>query len=368
MGSVHGNNFLSQFIERGLHFHRPKENLKVAVLSLRHGWRSSLSPQQVLNAAKLQLLAASNAEDDAVALVFCEKAKMDLDRLKRPKSSSTTESADFRAFREEVSSAYSEHADFLANRECFDKVLDSRSKSEKWRPAPVQIVQIAVRECAPFPKDIFDTDDARPTTIPNEMPEAVLTINVDSFVGWFGIIRTGLEEIHDVPVAIKDAYARAQSLCSSGRELKTALKDVNFDRKCTWYIALRAASTLLGTGRLTEVKKLVCEAPCRRALAFQWGVCLRLGDLAIDLQWNDKPRRDAVAFLGHLYRDDDYWGQHLLVKQLILDILMQLRMSPPSVAQGRFTRTEEISFWLSVRGANILFPNSQNHDLSSSRG
>ncbi|KAF9946066.1 hypothetical protein BGZ72_000712, partial [Mortierella alpina] len=163
---------------------------------------------------------------------------------------------------------------------------------------------------------------------------AVKALDVNSFIDGLCTLQTGLGEIYNVAVKIKDAYSEVQSLCSSGRELKAALQDVSFDSKRTWYSALRGADTLLRNGQLAEFKKLMCEAPCRRALAFQWGVCLRLGNLAIDPQWDDKHRKDAVAFLGHLYRDDDYWGHHVPVKQLILDILIQLSKSPESVAQA----------------------------------
>ncbi|KAF9939551.1 hypothetical protein BGZ67_009317 [Mortierella alpina] len=535
--------------------------------SLLHGWRSSLSPQQTLKVAKLQLQAASSAEDDAVALVFCEQAEIYLDRVKRPKSLSATESADFRAFREEIAAAYSEHASFMDNWECIDKAQASRSKSEKWRGAPVQ--KIAIREFVPFPKEIFDTDDARPTTVPCEVPEvnkpltetrqlayclaalntakspevefpaatrewvqaiendqdeqkrlrelakslvrvfahdllkdadaiaevtsvapflekadfrfliklfinslmesvlldihmlegmaqllgstsgtieaddlvktlhhlsihlqgthnqsqeylyrltttfsrlldamadcyvmgivreslhepaheylehlkgsddpylvyqaayafqailfipddespcqAVLQrmvrsssggsgmvnaakgVDVNSYIEGLCMIQTALGEIYDMASKINGSYEDAKSLYGNGRELKVALQNVSFDRRRAWYIALRCADTLLSNGHLAEFKKLVCEAPCRRALAFQWGVCLRLGNLAVDSQWDDKHRRGAVAFLGHLYRDDDHWGHHVLVRQLILDILMQLSISSQSVAQA----------------------------------
>ncbi|KAF9957305.1 hypothetical protein BGZ72_001943 [Mortierella alpina] len=162
---------------------------------------------------------------------------------------------------------------------------------------------------------------------------AVKALDVNEFINGLCTLQTGLGEMYDVALKIKGAYEEAKSLCDSGRELKAALLDVSFNGKRAWYTALRGADTLLRNGQLAEFKKLVCEAPCRRALAFQWGMCLRLGNLAIDPQWNDKHRKDAVAFLGHLYRDDDYWGHHVPVKQLILDILMQLSKSSESVAQ-----------------------------------
>ncbi|OAQ35917.1 hypothetical protein K457DRAFT_132557 [Linnemannia elongata AG-77] len=72
---------------------------------------------------------------------------------------------------------------------------------------------------------------------------------------------------------------------------------------------------------------LVCEAPCRRDLAFQWGVCQRLGYLAADPVWGDVSRKDAIAFLGEMYWNDEEWGQEPCIKQCILDILLQLSHS-----------------------------------------
>ncbi|KAG0002716.1 hypothetical protein BGZ80_001033 [Entomortierella chlamydospora] len=125
--------------------------------------------------------------------------------------------------------------------------------------------------------------------------------------------------------ATKDAYDKVKTLYKSGQDLRKALKDgLSFDKKCAWYTALRGTDVLLQNGQLSDFKKIVCEAPCRRALPFQWGVCQRLGNLAFDPLWDGKSRRGAIEFLGQLYRDDENWGHHVPIKQLILDILMQL--------------------------------------------
>ncbi|KAF9946939.1 hypothetical protein BGZ72_011007 [Mortierella alpina] len=167
-----------------------------------------------------------------------------------------------------------------------------------------------------------------------QLVSAVKALDVNLFIEVLCTLQTGLGEIYNVVVNVKNAYEEVKSLYGNGRELKDALKDVSFSSKRTWYTALRGADTLLWNGQLVEFKRLVCDAPCRRSLAFQWGVGLRLGNLAVDSQWDDKSRRGAVAFLGHMYRDDQYWGNHVPVKQLILDILMQLSKSSMSVTQA----------------------------------
>ncbi|KAG0195985.1 Transducin (beta)-like 1 X-linked receptor 1, partial [Mortierella sp. GBA30] len=102
---------------------------------------------------------------------------------------------------------------------------------------------------------------------------------------------------------------------------------LSFSHKRTWYAALRGADTLIQNGELTKFKTLVCEAPCRRDLAFQWGVCQRLGHLAADPVSDDVSRKDAIAFLGEMYWNDEEWGQEPRIKQCVLDILLQLSHS-----------------------------------------
>ncbi|KAG0345464.1 hypothetical protein BGZ54_005562, partial [Gamsiella multidivaricata] len=91
---------------------------------------------------------------------------------------------------------------------------------------------------------------------------------------------------------------------------------------------------LLRDGQLAKFKTLVCEAPCRRDLAFQLGVCQRLRDLAADPLWDIESRQGAVAFLGEMYRNDAVWGQQALVKQWVLHILMQLASTFGSAMPG----------------------------------
>jgi len=120
-------------------------------------------------------------------------------------------------------------------------------------------------------------------------------------------------------------YDSATSLATSGKGLFECLKEgLSFDRKCAWYPALRGADALILDGHLSEFKQLVCEAPCRRDAAFQWGVCQRLGEVAGNSGWDSETRRGAIALLGEMYANDEEWGQQTSVKQWILGILMEI--------------------------------------------
>ncbi|KAG9326724.1 hypothetical protein KVV02_002920 [Mortierella alpina] len=100
--------------------------------TLFQSWRNSLSPVQTLKTAKLQLLAAGEADEDAVALGFCEQAEISLDRLKKPKSSSAQELLDHPTFCGEVAAAYNEHAKFMAYWKYNSKEQSSLDKCQKW--------------------------------------------------------------------------------------------------------------------------------------------------------------------------------------------------------------------------------------------
>jgi len=81
---------------------------------------------------------------------------------------------------------------------------------------------------------------------------------------------------------------------------------------------------LIEGGDLAKLRTLICEAPCRRELYFQWGVCQRLGNLAANPLWGIETRQGAVRFLEEIYRGDNTWGLLLPVKGYILDVLRQL--------------------------------------------
>jgi len=157
------------------------------------------------------------------------------------------------------------------------------------------------------------------------MVSAVKAIDFSGFMDGLRSIQQGLVGASTVFRHLKSAYDGTTSLATNGQGLLEALKEgLSFDRKSAWYPALRGADALIISGHLSEFKKLVCEAPCRRDPAFQWGVSQRLGDLAGNTAWDSETRRGAIAFLGEMYANDDEWGPHTSVKQWILGILMEI--------------------------------------------
>ncbi|KAF9974257.1 hypothetical protein BGZ65_008830, partial [Modicella reniformis] len=158
---------------------------------------------------------------------------------------------------------------------------------------------------------------------------AVKALDLNQFIEGLGNIQQGFAGASEAFRTVKTAYDGITNLARSGQTFVECLKEgLGIDHKCAWYSALRGADALIREGELATFKKLVCEAPCRRDPAFQWGVCQRLGEIAANPMWDTETRRSAVRFLGEIYQNDTVWGQHTSVKQWILDILMQLASQP----------------------------------------
>jgi len=154
---------------------------------------------------------------------------------------------------------------------------------------------------------------------------ALKGLDLNGFIGGLKDIQEGVDGASKVFQLVKTAYDRSTSLAESGQKFFECLNEgLSFKRKCAWYAALRGADVLIRDGQLAKFRKLVCEAPCRRDPPFQWGVCQRLGDLAANPVWDAETRRSAIAFLGEIYQNDMEWGQDAMIKQWILNILMQL--------------------------------------------
>jgi hypothetical protein len=154
---------------------------------------------------------------------------------------------------------------------------------------------------------------------------AVKSLDLIKFIEGLQDIQHGCEGASKVLDAAVSAYVGATSLAESGESaLECLTESFNSKNKRAWYSALRGADTLIRDGELATFRKLVCETPCRLDIAFQWGVCQRLGEIAASPTWNMDTRRDAVAFLGEIYKGDEGWGHQTSTKQWILNIMMQL--------------------------------------------
>ncbi|KAF9947063.1 Transducin (beta)-like 1 X-linked receptor 1 [Modicella reniformis] len=150
------------------------------------------------------------------------------------------------------------------------------------------------------------------------------SVNFDEFLVRLNDIQQELDGV--IPSHSTSSTNRGvKSMNECGQDFLDCLNEsLCFESKQAWYPALRMADVLFREGRFADFRRLVCEAPCRRDPTFQWGVCQRLGDLAVNSKWDAKIRQSAVALLGEIYRNDTVWGRQAIIKQWIIDILKQL--------------------------------------------
>jgi len=158
---------------------------------------------------------------------------------------------------------------------------------------------------------------------------AVKGLDLNGFIEGLWKIHEGLAGATEIVRSVTTAYVGAVSLAGSCQGFFECLKEgFSFDRKCAWYAALRGADTLIQDGQFAEFRKLVCEAPCLRDPAFQWGVCERLGQVAASSVWDSMTRQSAISFLVEIYQNDAVWGHQVDVKQWIMNILVKLSSLP----------------------------------------
>ena len=173
---------------------------------------------------------------------------------------------------------------------------------------------------------------------------AVKGLDLNGFMEGLQGIQEGFEGVQQLFELGKTAYEGVSAVYEGEQDLMASLKEgLTFNRKRAWYTALRGADTLIEGGELAKFRALVCEAPCRLELAFQWGVCQRLGNLAASPLWGIETRQGAVRFLGEIYRNDLSWGTLPQIKEYILDILKQLGAPSPDCLPGMkswWTRVE----------------------------
>ncbi|GJJ77370.1 hypothetical protein EMPS_09729 [Entomortierella parvispora] len=160
---------------------------------------------------------------------------------------------------------------------------------------------------------------------------AVKGLDLNGFLSGLQDIQEGFDGIQQVFELALGAYEGVSAIYEGEQDLMVSLKEgLTFDRKRAWYSALRGVDTLIEGGELAKFRVLVCEAPCRMDIAFQWGVCQRLGNLANDPLWSPVTRREAIQFLSEIYRGDSDWGRSPQVKGYILRLLKQLSMASES--------------------------------------
>ena len=162
----------------------------------------------------------------------------------------------------------------------------------------------------------------------SRLVSAVKGLDLNKFIEGLGEIQEGFAGVSNIVEITATAYDKVTTLAQSGQGFMESLKEgFSFDRRRDWYSALRGADALIRDGELATFRELVCKAPCRLDPAFQWGVCQRLGEIATNPMWDSDIRRSAITFLGEIYKEDAMWGQHVSIKQWIINILMQLASS-----------------------------------------
>ncbi|KAF9355322.1 hypothetical protein BGX34_010541 [Mortierella sp. NVP85] len=172
---------------------------------------------------------------------------------------------------------------------------------------------------------------------------AVKSLDLIKFIEGLQDIQRGCEGASKVVNAVTSAYVSGTSLAESGKSVLECLTEsFSSKSKMAWYSALRGADALIRDGELATFRQLVCETPCRLDIAFQWGVCQRLGEMAANPAWDMDARRDAVLFLGEVYKDDEGWGHQASIKQWTLNILMQLALVKENGLQFAETLLQEL--------------------------
>ncbi|KAF8944453.1 hypothetical protein BGZ47_004198 [Haplosporangium gracile] len=161
---------------------------------------------------------------------------------------------------------------------------------------------------------------------------AVLTLDL-------GTVLEGLGKLQDVLVSTVafagDVYEGAYSVLESGQGVFDSLKEgFGSGQKRPWYVAIRAAQAFVYAGQLKDLNILICQSPCRRDPLFKWGICQLLGEIAFDTVWDITTRKQAIDFLGDLYRVDHEWSQDKNVKAFMLNILHQLSSIPDQVVSS----------------------------------
>ncbi|KAK3807646.1 MAG: WD40-repeat-containing domain protein [Benniella sp.] len=163
---------------------------------------------------------------------------------------------------------------------------------------------------------------------------AVKGLDLNGFIDGLKNIQQGLSGASEVVQVVVTAFDGVKSITAGGQGFLDGVREgLSFKRKCAWYAALRGADELIRDGEFASFKKLVCEAPCRQEVAFLWGVCQRLGEVASNSMWDVRTRRSAATFLVEIYQNDEEWGDQASINEWIVIILMRLSSSAGAIQQ-----------------------------------
>ncbi|KAG0197376.1 hypothetical protein BGX33_000715, partial [Mortierella sp. NVP41] len=162
------------------------------------------------------------------------------------------------------------------------------------------------------------------------------------------VIKAGIE-------GVKAGIEGGKALREGAQRLaKRAENNSDFMEKRSWYLALQGTALFIRQGRLSDFNQVVTQAPCRRDVNFQWGICRQLGEIAVDPLWDVAVRQQAIDFLGELYRNNTDWKPHVDIKQWILTILVRIsELSDPATKDRAHALLEDFK-----KDGNTEFPGS----------
>jgi hypothetical protein len=230
------------------------------------------------------------------------------------------------------------------DRETLHQPLMSYLDSLKGSTDPFMMYQVAYAYqallCVPDNETLWQATLRRTTKVirgVSGLVSAVKGLDLNGFLDGLKDIQQGIAGASEMVKTIVTVVNDVSELTAGGRGFLKGLKEgLSFQRKCAWYPALRGADTFIRDGDFIAFKQLVSEAPCRLDLAFQWGVCQRLGEIAINQTWDARTRRSATVFLGEIYRNTEDWGDQTSVKEWIIIILTQVASSTGSTSQCKY--------------------------------
>ncbi|GJJ69947.1 hypothetical protein EMPS_02296 [Entomortierella parvispora] len=145
-------------------------------------------------------------------------------------------------------------------------------------------------------------------------------------------------------------------LIKSGQGLVENLKKYfGYVDKNPWFQAVREAEAMAREGLFVDFNRLVCEVNCRQDPFFQWGICLILGEVAIDQSWDATVHEQAVKLLGEMFRAITGSDQHQDVRSWILTLLHDIseprKTDPSTSTDNDEIRKQAFDMALKFKGA-----------------
>ncbi|KAG0216200.1 hypothetical protein BGX33_000387, partial [Mortierella sp. NVP41] len=109
----------------------------------------------------------------------------------------------------------------------------------------------------------------------------------------------GIESLLKIGAGVTEAVMTGIETVTALREgaggvVRASEKKFDFMEKRSWYLALQGTALFIRQGRLSDFSQVVAQAPCRRDVNFQWGICRQLGEIAVDPLWDVAVRQQAI--------------------------------------------------------------------------